>query len=419
MRLFFMLIAFTLSLGLAQDSELLRQREEEVSSFEEQSAQRQAELARIEEELGATKAQLDEQIAARDALSAELSALQSERSALQTSIETAQTSLATLSQNLGTLENDVSSLKDRVGELLVSLYKQRGGRLARAIGQADSLHELRVRNYYLSRLTERDLALIEDLSAQTQILADTQVEQSALLAELSQQEQALSENEILLTSKQSEQDAIISELNASEAGKLAVQASLLEEAQQLEARIREAQLDIEAEKARLEAEAAAKRAEVEAANTAAEREERQDELSVIETRLAELGQPLPALQSNYIFPVADPTLFSQFGDKLSSSVSFQTNEAYAVVQAAQSGRVISTTSAGTNTGFLVTIEHGDGIQTTYANLQADLLVSEGSIVEQGDAIGYLGGSTLNPPNILQFYTSQGGDFLNPAEVLGF
>ena len=94
----------------------------------------------------------------------------------------------------------------------------------------------------------------------------------------------MSENEILLASKRSEQEAIISELNASEAGKLAQQASVLEEAQRLEARISEARLDIEAEKMRLEAEAAAKRAEIEAANTAAEREDRQDELSVIETR---------------------------------------------------------------------------------------------------------------------------------------
>ena len=169
MRLVVILVAFVLTSGLAQDSDLLRQREQEVTSFEEQSAQRRAELARIEEELGATKAQLDEQIAARDALSTQLSTLQSERSALESNIDTAQTSLVTLSENLTVLERDVSGLKDRVSELLVSLYKQRGGRLARAIGQADSLHELRVRNYYLSRLTERDLALIEDLSTQTQI----------------------------------------------------------------------------------------------------------------------------------------------------------------------------------------------------------------------------------------------------------
>ena len=414
-----MLSALTVNLGLAQDSELIRQREEEVSTFEQQSAERQAELERIAAELGATKGQLDAQIAARDTLSQDLNALQTERAALQTNIETVRGDLAAIDASMGELEADVSSLKGRVSELLVSLYKQRGGRLARAIGQADSLQELRIRNHYLSLLTKRDLALIEDLGSRTQMLADTQAAQTALLAELTQQEQALTENEILLGAKQGELDNLISELNATEAGQLAQQASVLEEAQRLEARIREAQLDIEAEQARLEAEAEAKRRELEAANTQAEREERQEELSVIETRLAELGQPLPALQSNYIYPVAGATLFSQFRDNNSSSVSLRTDEANAVVQAAQSGRVIFTTSAGTNTGFLVTIEHADGIQTTYANLRADLLVSEGNTVEQGDAIGYLGGSSLLPGNILQFYTSQGGDFVNPADVLGF
>ena len=68
----------------------------------------------------------------------------------------------------------------------------------------------------------------------------------------------------------------------------------------------------------------------------------------------------------------------------------------------QEGQVTRAIFLTANDGFLVVIQHSDGVATSYLNLR-EPLVREGDRVVQGQLIGCLGGGALNPEDLLKLY----------------
>ena len=67
-------------------------------------------------------------------------------------------------------------------------------------------------------------------------------------------------------------------------------------------------------------------------------------------------------------------------------------------------------------GCYVTVDHGDGYQTTYAQC-SDIYVSVGQQVEQGDIIAAVGSTGDSTGPHLHFRVIQYGEFIDPANVL--
>jgi septal ring factor EnvC (AmiA/AmiB activator) len=316
------------------------------------------------------------------------------------------------------LSVQVEDLKVRVQGLLVNVYQQRSGRYARALSQVDSLHDLQVKNYYLSLLSKQDIALVTQLSNAAAELFNTQQLQSDQLAELESRQIALEENRVALENKQSELQAVINELDSTREGQLATRKSLLESEASLEASIADLQTQRAAEIARLQEEARRKREEAARAASALEQERLQAEASSAEQRATNLSAPPPAMSGNYAMPVASPQVLAGFGEGR-SFVALKTTTSGAAVWAIQSGTILEVQFIGANDGFLVAIEHADGLVSVYTNLQATPLVRIGQQVSKGDILGYLGGSTMIEPDVLKLYvkTAQGA-WIDPARVLG-
>jgi len=89
------------------------------------------------------------------------------------------------------------------------------------------------------------------------------------------------------------------------------------------------------------------------------------------------------------------------------------------VTAACAGTVVSITD-DTLMGTTVVLEHRDGYQTTYANLQAKPTVSEGESVSAGQVIGAVGttasAESAQGPH-LHFSVAKNGDAVDPNEFL--
>ena len=71
-------------------------------------------------------------------------------------------------------------------------------------------------------------------------------------------------------------------------------------------------------------------------------------------------------------------------------------------------------------GTTVVIDHGDGCQTTYANLQAQPAVEAGDTVSAGQIIGTVGSTaaaeSAQAPH-LHFAVAKDGDAVDPEEFL--
>ena len=414
-----------LSFAFAQESSnRQREIEGELAKYENLRQERDNELQAIEQELGETATALNDQITRRDDISQDLALLKSERNDLESSISELSGSLEDTQNTISDLQDQIAKLKTRVEGILINLYKQRNGSYANVVSQAKTFHELQIKTEYLSLLAERDVELIQELNTKAQLLAVLQEEQTTQIADLNSQSEALSQNEASLVNTQSELDSVIDTLESTQKGNLALRAALLKEQAELETSIVDALAALEAEKERLRQEAEAKRQQAEAANTETERQELIAEAEQAETRLAALGAPLPALNSDYIYPISSPTLIRSYGD-FGSSVVLSTEQAGAAVVAIQKGVVRLVTFVSANDGYLVSLQHGESFGSTYLNLQERSLVSVGDVVEQGQVLGYLGGGSLTPPNVLKFYTQitnpdgSVATFTDPAQELGF
>jgi murein DD-endopeptidase MepM/ murein hydrolase activator NlpD len=71
-----------------------------------------------------------------------------------------------------------------------------------------------------------------------------------------------------------------------------------------------------------------------------------------------------------------------------------------------------------NDGYLVSIRHKNGFITAYSNLQRTPPVKVGAEVKQGDVIGYIGGGSMQPKDVLKLYVrDENSRYVNPLQFL--
>src|SRR5690606_34960822 len=135
---------------------------------------------------------------------------------------------------IGGLHVRLSEMTERVSEMLVNLYKQRGKRLGTGLSRTDSFHDLRVRNYYVGLLAEQDATVIGELDS---LLYALQMEQASLreqLATLQEAENRLLAVETELAATSSRLNLLVEELNATQQGQLAQRQDLLTQQTRIE-----------------------------------------------------------------------------------------------------------------------------------------------------------------------------------------
>lgn len=90
------------------------------------------------------------------------------------------------------------------------------------------------------------------------------------------------------------------------------------------------------------------------------------------------------------------------------------------VRAAMAGTVAEVRSNDPRLGIVVILDHGDGIQTIYGNLQSDKTVKKGDTIQKGQVIGAVGQTApfeIEDPPHLHFEVVKNGKNINPEEYL--
>jgi murein DD-endopeptidase MepM/ murein hydrolase activator NlpD len=429
------LLLLLLGLGLAQSAEetLLR----EVERQQEMLRERQQERERIEAELAASRQELDRRLAELDAVGQRLGALREERRGLLADIADLEGDIEATLRRIASEEENLARLTERVQDLMLSLYYGRPNRNLRVLARSESLFDLRVRNHYLSLMTQQDVAVLRALEATLERLAAERARLQAERAELSEREAALRANEEVLAANEAELRQAVARLESSREGQLALRLETIRREEEIGAALLEAQDALERERERLRREAELARLRAEAAERAAQRaaQEREREaaqraaeerarargqVQEAEQALQRLEVPVRQGEAQFIMPISGPRIAGRYNDGCDSCIALRAEAEGAPVFAAMSGLVIEAARLSANGGYLVTIQHSPNLITTYTNLQPPV-VSRGSRVAQGEIIGYLGGGALIRPDTLHFYVSvgaSGANFVNPAAYLG-
>ena len=370
-------------------------------------------------------------------------ALRNERETLQGSVAALEAELSEKRAQVENLSAQQAALQTRVQALLVSLYKSRANRFAGALFRTESFHDLEVRNYYLSLLSDQDAALLNDLSATVAALETAQRDLRTRLEDLNAQEAALGETETRLTAKRAELEGVVATLERSREGQQALRLENLQEQESLdnsitaalarrgeevnrlvreeearkaraveEAQRRQQEAEQRAEEAARAAEAAAAEARAAAEAEAREAEEAAEAARAAARAAAEAPAEAPANtarapdtssapEGEAVSPFPNPRLLSRYGEAGGTSVTLQAEQDGAAVHSVLPGEVMISQFFSANSGYMVMIEHGPDLFTVYKNLQAPL-VKAGDEVEREQVIGYLGGGTLARPDTLEF-----------------
>lgn len=397
--------------------------ERDLKDYESLLEDRRQELASITAALGQTASQLEKRIAERDAVSNELAAKRREREALVTRIADLEAQRTDTEERIDALDDRLGQMAERVQDLLLSHYKQRGRRLTASVGSSTSFHELRVRNHYLGILAQQDADVIGELDSVLAEQRSAKAELETQIAQLGAAQAELARTETELEASRQRLEQVVAELNATQAGQLIQKQSLLEEQDRIERSVGDLNQQLANEIARLRAEE--ERARAAAAEYAQDRDkqlELQRQADVARSRADALEAPLSPLTSGFVRPFDGAKLISRFGEGNNSYLGIQAPMNNAAVRAVQAGRVKAVTYLGANFGYMVALQHANGIVSVYVNLRQPL-VGLYDTVAQGTVLGYLGGGTLTRPDVLQFYaqreTSAGNPFIDPAPLLGW
>ncbi|USG65437.1 M23 family metallopeptidase [Brevibacillus ruminantium] len=120
------------------------------------------------------------------------------------------------------------------------------------------------------------------------------------------------------------------------------------------------------------------------------------------------------------WPVKDATITSGFGNRwgrLHKGLDmWNENEGQTPIHAAKEGVVVE---AGDNLGgygYIVILDHGDGLQTYYAHMRK-ILVNPGQQVDQGEMLGYMGRTGDSTGYHLHFEVREDNVPMNPLRYL--
>ena len=404
--------------ALAQvDTSTRDELEADIDRYEALLRERRSEISTIEDELGATQAQLSARIAERDRIAADLARVQEERDVLLQEIAALERQRADTEQQIAEREADLEELKAQIQQLLLNLYRQRSSRFARAVSQAQSFHDLQVRNYYLSRLADQDVELVNELDVLLAELVALQQTLSQQIEEQSRKEDELAATETQLQAARAELQAVINDLDSTQQGQMAQRKALLEAQGALERTLGDLESQLAAEIRRLEEEERRLRDRAQAESFLEQRQELLRQADEARARIDNLTTPVEASASGFISPV-DGWVESGFGDNGYSFAAFRANTANSAVRSVQAGVVIQVQSLGANDGHMVAVNHGSDRVTVYVNLRPPV-VRVGDRVDQGQVLGYLGGSSLIPDDVLRLYLRvASGVYVDPVANLG-
>lgn len=428
--LFALCLFFCLSYAFVQTEAL----EQDVRRYQNLLQSQDAELATIDDVIRDVRRELEHELAERDRLSENLATLRDERDAISVTIEELRLEQQANEQERNQLQVQLENLKVRLQALLVSLHKGRSTPYVRLLTESESLFDLRLNARYLSTLTQQDVQLLQAFEETEGSLARVNARLEAQVQEMAQQVRALEQKAAEVRAARQALDNKIAELEADQAGRLASRERAIQEQHRIDALLNQAQQNLVAERerqrqARIEAErraaearrvAEAARRERAAAAARAEADQAEAEAEAAATVIERISVPESA-QGNFQSPFSNASVSVPYGDE-GPFILLKAERSYEAVRSVLPGVVLAASRASANSGYVVMVQHSQDLVSAYSNLQ-EPLVAEAQQISQGQVLGYVGGSTFNATDILDFrlgvpQSSGGIAWIDPSARLG-
>ena len=379
-RLLVLLLLLVSAAAPAQSS--LEELNQAIKHAEQLRAQRLEAARQAEARIKKLGAAVERQLRQLNKIGREITRLENEKRDLTRSIDGLESQIADTQKEISTLESRLGRLKTRMTRLVEKLYRERAGRYLPLL-RSRSFTDLLMRAGWVQYLGASDVQLVETLTSLVHELQAAKERLLSLVTELKQKKAEREERIAALKRKRAEYRRVLADLKKQKASEEVRVVELNKAAEQLEQQMQDLAAKLAAEKKRLEEE----RRRQEAAARAA-------------------GKPPPTfdvpreLIGRLLFPIPGGRIVDPFGADNNTWQVIAAGQDYAPVRAAAAGQVYAAAFYA-NYGWTVIILHSDNLLTRYVNLQ-EPLVHTGDIVEQGQIIGYLGGSAMIPPNEMWF-----------------
>lgn len=311
---------------------------------------------------------------------AELDAINGEINTLQGTIDAKQLEIEEMTAKVEEMQKNVDEQKGGLGNRLRNMYKSGSTGMFDILLNSDGFSDFLSSLSLVQRIYDADQKTLDELEEKHRALQEALGELEAAKAEL---DAAMSE----MQDKKAQAEAIKAEYDNA-------LAALKQELAELEAEAARLQKVIEEEQAALrrQMEEAARAAAAAQASSAASTE-------VYNNFTAASGEgfawPAAGSLTGY-FGYRPPSATNGIGSTNHQGIDIAC-PMYSVVRASKSGYVSGATGWFGGLGNAVFINHGDGFTTTYGH-NAQILVSPGQYVTQGQAIAYAGstGNSTGP-----------------------
>ena len=411
---------------VASQPELDRSRQIELEQAIEENrsrlARRQQQIGELSTELGDTAQLIETRIAERDGVAARLVQLQIQSDRLNREIKTTEKERDLTTIEIAGFESDLQILNIRIQALLINLHRQRATRFGHVLAQVNSFHELQVRNYYLSLLAKQDVKVVNQLAATLLQLDEAQADLRQHLVSLKEKNDQLANNQIALGKTQTELNQVITSLETTREGQLAQQQALLEAQNDLEKNLGNLDQQLQDEIERLVAlEDELRRQAAQERLDDIERENLTTEADRIQGLIYNLTAA-PPNTAGFVMPLNGGRIITDYGQNNNSFIAIQSPIPNAAVWSAGAGVIADASFMGVNDGHMVIVRHSPIFFTVYTNLR-EPEVTPGQRITQGQRLGFLGGSSLQPNDLLKLFVrledpQHGSAFVDPVKELG-
>ena len=339
-----------------------------------------AERARVAAQLDTLKATDRELESAVAALGAQASAANAQAAAARRSVEAARQAVAAAETQLARTEAEIAAMEMEVKARAVSSYVRPQGDLITSLATASDLNEATRRTAYLTQVANRGRDVVDRLGAARE---DQEIQRAAArrAREAADARKAAADRKAREAA-----DALLEKARAEAA---------------LDGRIQAYQRTIDAMAATDAALAAIIRQREGTAGRA--------------SRGGEVGSG-GVNPGGMIWPIRG-RVTSEYGyrwGRMHQGIDIANGNG-TPIYAAKDGEVIVAGNQG-GYGLAVAIAHGGGLSTLYAH-QSRIAVSEGTVVRQGQLIGYVGSTGNSTGNHVHFETRVNGSAQNPRRYL--
>lgn len=376
-----LLILLLLALPVVNAQTSIEELNQAIKQAEQLRQQRLAAAREAEARIKQLGAEVQRKLRELNAIGRDITRLENEKRELSKSIDGLEKQVDATEKEIAQLKDRLGRLKTRMTRLVEKLYRERAGRYLPLL-RAETFTDLLMRAGWVQYLGASDVKLVETLTALVRELQTARERLLRLVEELTRKKSAREERIAALEKKKAQYQRVLAELKKKKASEEVRVVELNKAAEELERQMQDLATKLEAEKKRLEEERRRREAEARAAGR----------MPVFDVPRELIGRLL--------FPVPGGRIVSPFGADNNTWQVITAGQDYAPVRAAAAGQVYAAAYYA-NYGWTVIILHSDNLLTRYVNLQ-EPLVRTGDIVEQGQIIGYLGGSAMIPPNEMWF-----------------